>query len=390
VLPETGKLRSRLAREQEEARALSQEIDALEAAAASRLVAGEARFHTWGFFELLVDRGRRGALVEPAGAEEPLRLALLVADHLDAAVYGAGVIEAARARAYAWLGNLWRVLSEFRRAEQAFREARHHLALSSMDPLDEALLLELEGSLRRAQRRFGEAAALLDRAISLYREAGEPHLQGRTLMIKGLVLQYSGDCEGAIVCFRNCLFLLDGPRDPRLTVAGQFNLIQCMFDGGHASDAIALIPAARRLLEKEGTRSDLLHLRWLEARVLEAQGNTEEAAQALLEVRNGFTESRLAFDAALVALDLAALYTRAGQAAQARHTAREILPIFQSFEIHREALAALIVLQKAAEMEQLSLSLVEEVATFLKRVRTEPGSAGLRFRADEAGGRGGS
>lgn len=374
--------RSRLARERGEACALWDEIGGLGYEAARRRVLEETRFHTWGFLELLVDKTRQSVLVEPRTAEEQLRLAVVLADHLDPAIYGLGMVEASRARAYAWLGNALRVLSDFRNAEVAFQSAGHHLARSWMDPLDEALLLELQGSLRRAQRRFAEALDLLNGAIALYREVSEPHLQGRVLMTKGLTLQYSGDLPGAAACFRDSLFLLDGIRDPRLVVAGQFNLINCMFDSGRTNDAAGLIPDARRLLEMVGMRSDLVHLRWLEARVLAAQGKTEDAEQAFLEVRNAFTEDRIAFAAALVSLDLAALYVRGGKAAQAQRMAREMIPIFQSCEVPREALAAVIVLQKSAEVEQLSLDLVEEVATFLKRVQAHPGSPGLRFRAE--------
>jgi tetratricopeptide (TPR) repeat protein len=377
-------LRSRLIRERGDACVLWDEIAGLDSPN-RRLAVQEARYHTWGFFELLIEKARHSVLVEPRTAEEKLRLALLVAGHLDPATYGPGSVNAACARAYAYLGNALRVLSDFRSAEKAFLAAKRHLARSWMDPLDEALLLELEGSLRRAQRRFDEALELLEGAIAIYREINEPHLEGRALITKGAVLQYSGDLPGATACFRDSLFLLDGTRDPRLVVAGQFNLINCMFDSGRTSDAAGLIPDARQLLEKVGMRSDLLHLRWLEARVLAAQGQTEEAEQAFLEIRNAFTEDLLAFDAALVSLDLAALYAREGRTAQVQRMAREMFPIFQSCEVPQEALAALIVLQRAAEMEQLSLGLVEEVAACLQRIRAQPASPGLSVEAEPVG-----
>ena len=74
---------------------------------------------------------------------------------------------------------------------------------------------------------------------------------------------------------------------------------------------------------------------------------------------------------------LAALYAREGRTAEVKPLAEEIIPIFQSCEVPREALAALIVFQNAAEMEQLTIGLVEEVAAFLEKVRSHPG---LRFR----------
>lgn len=376
--PEVERRQARLARERAEAGSLWREIAALEPDAVRQRVAEDVRFHTWGFFELLVDTARRSVLGEPAISEEQLWLALMVTDRLDTAWYGTGAVEAARARVHAYRGNALRVLSSFRLAEQAFLQAEAHLARSSMDPLDEALLLELRGSLRRSQRRFGEALGLLEEAHSLYRAVNEPHLQGRALMTKGLVLQYAGDLLGASRCFRDSLFLLDGLQDPRLVVAGQFNLINCLFDSGSTAEASTLIAESRKLMEAVGARSDLLRLRWLEARILMDLEQTEEAEQAFLEVRSAFTQDRIAFDAALVSLDLAALYTRLGRTAAAERMAREMIPIFQAREVHQEAIAALIVLQRAAEKEQLTVGLVEEVASFLKRAQTEPG---VRFRS---------
>ncbi len=220
---------------------------------------------------------------------------------------------------------------------------------------------------------------MLDNALGLYREVNEPHLQGRTLMAKGLVLRYSGDFEAAGNCFRSSLFLLDGTEEPRLMVLSQSNLIGCLYECGRCEEALSLIPEARQLMEAVTTRTDLLRLRWLEGQIFVALGREEEAEPMFLELIEVFTADRLAFDAALVSLDLAAVYARQGRTADVKQLAGEMLPIFQSCDVHREAIAALIVFQKAAEMEQLSVSLVEEVSSFLQRVRSNPS---LRFRGD--------
>lgn len=343
------------------------------------LVWEDPRFQSWGFFELLVDKAREAALEEPRRAEELLRVALDVTEHLDPELYGNGAIGAARTRAWSNLGNALRILGDFRQAEQAFLQAEAHFETSWLDPLDEALLLELKASLRRAQRRFADALQMLDNALELYREVNEPHLQGRTLMAKGLVLRYAGDFEAAGNCFRSSLFLLDGAEEPRLMVLSQSNLIGCLYECGRCEEALSLIPEARKLMEEVTTRTDLLRLRWLEGQIAVALGREEEAEPIFLELIEVFTADRLAFDAALVSLDLAAVYARQGRTADVKQLAGEMLPIFQSCDVHREAIAAMIVFQKAAEMEQLSVSLVEEVSSFLQRVRSNPS---LRFRGD--------
>ncbi|HET9226532.1 MAG TPA: tetratricopeptide repeat protein [Thermoanaerobaculia bacterium] len=366
-----------LAAERREAGRLWREVRNLDLAGRRELVWEHSRFQSWGFFELLLDKARWTVLEEPRNAEELLRLALDVAENLDSATYGPGSVDSAKARAWSALGNALRVLADFRPAEHAFRQAEIHLGNGWLDPLDEALLLEYKASLRRAQRRFDEALEMLDSAIALYREVNEPQGQGRAMMGKGLVLRYNNDPEAASACFRESLFLLDGGEEPRLLALSQTNLIGCLVDSGRAEEAAALIPESVKLIEKVGHRTDLLHLRWIEGLAAVALGRDEQAERIFLELIDAFTQDRLAYNVALVSLDLSSVYARQGRTADVKTLAAEILPVFQSHEVHREALAALIVFQRAAEMEQLSLGLVEEVTTFIKRVRTNPN---LRFR----------
>lgn len=344
-----------------------------------RRVLDEPRFQTWGFFELLIDRAYTAIQEDARAAEDLLRLAVDVAGRLSPA-YGAGAGETAQARAWIWLANILRVQGDFQRAEEAFQTAERHLSRGWLDPLDEALLLELKGPLRRGQRRFEEAIELLDDAIAIYREVNEPHLQGRALGIKGLTLQYMGDFTAAADCFRTSLFLADGLREPRLMLTNQHNLIGCLHDAGQSAEAASLIADARRLTEQVGRRADLLRLRWTEGKIAAARGRLETAEAALREVREAFLESALAFDAALVSLDLATVYLQQQRPEETKRLAAELIPVFQAREVHREALAALIVFQQAAEREQLTAGLIEEIAAYLRQARGNPQ---LRFRDED-------
>jgi hypothetical protein len=103
----------------------------------------------------------------------------------------------------------------------------------------------------------------------------------------------------------------------------------------------------------------------------------DRAEEAFQEVRHALIEQGIGYDAALVSLELAALYARQGRTAEMKELAGEMLPIFQAADVHREALAALAVFQQAAVREETAtLELVEEVAAFLDRARHDPG---LRF-----------
>jgi tetratricopeptide (TPR) repeat protein len=375
---EAATLRHSLAAERAAAPGLWREIAPETQERRLRRVLGEPRFQTWGFFELLIDRAYTAIQEDARAAEDLLRLAVGVAGRLSPA-YGPGARETAQAQAWIWLANILRVQGDFQRAEAAFQTAEGHLSRSWLDPLDEALLLELKGALRRGQRRFAEAIELLDDAIAVYREVNEPHLQGRALGIKGLTLQYMGDFSGGADCFRTSLFLADGLREPRLMLTNQYNLICCLRDAGQSAEAASLIVDARRLTEQVGRRVDLLRLRWAEGQIAAARGRLETAEAALGEVREAFLESSLAFDAALVSLDLAAVYLQQQRSEETKRLAAEMIPVFQAREVHREALAALIVFQQAAELEQLTADLIEEVATYLRQARGNPQ---LRFRGE--------
>jgi tetratricopeptide (TPR) repeat protein len=374
---EIASRRHGLTREQQVASGLWREIEPHPPDRRHALIREGSRFRNWAFFELLVDLSRRTVADDPVRAEDLLRLALDVAEQLSPEEYGPGSIEAAKARAWTWMGNAWRVRGDFRQADRAFQTAEAFLAQSWLDPLDEALLLELKAPLRRVQGRYDEALELLAEAIAIYREVNEPHLQGRALMVNGLVLRYQGNLQGAVDCFRTSLFLLDGTRDPRLLVTAQYNLIGCLEAAGRGAEAAALIPETRTLMEQAGTRSDLIRLRWTEGRVALLLEQLAEAEAALLEVRESFVADGRAFDAAQASLDLAALFLRQGRSEETQLLATELIPIFESRDIYREALAAVIVFQQAAAMEQLTAGLIEEIVIYLEQARGNPQ---LQFR----------
>jgi tetratricopeptide (TPR) repeat protein len=376
---EVAAIRHALAAERAAAPGLWREIAPEPQERRRRRVLDEPRFQTWGFFELLIDRAYTAIQEDARAAEDLLRLAVEVAGRLGDAGYGPGAGETAQARAWIWLANILRVQGDFQQAEAGVWTAEEHLSRGWLDPLDEALFLEVKGALCRGQRRFEEAVELLDAAIAIYREVNEPHLQGRALGIKGLALQYTGDFERAADCFRTSLFLVDGLREPRLMLTSQYNLIRCLHDAGRSAEAASLLEDARRLTEQLGGRSDLLRLRWTEGQIAASRGRLATAEAILREVRGGFAGSALVFDEALVSLDLATIYLRQHRAEETKRLAAEMIPVFRSREVHREALAALIVFQQAAELEELTVGLIEEIAAYLRQARGNPQ---LRFRGE--------
>jgi hypothetical protein len=93
-------------------------------------------------------------------------------------------------------------------------------------------------------------------------------------------------------------------------------------------------------------------------------------------VREAFIELGLDYDAALASLDLAGILIQQARTADVRRLAEEMLVVFASRDIHREAMAALLFFCQAAQAQNAGTALVQHVSDFLKRARTDPA---LRF-----------
>ena len=224
---------------------------------------------------------------------------------------------------------------------------------------------------------FDEADRLFDQTITLYRECGEVALTAQTLSDRGVGVHYAGDLEKAIPLFQEALELVDEQSNSRLEAMVRHGLAHCLSDLGRHQEALRLLEQARTVYRELGDRITLLRARWLEGKILHGLERTELAEEAFVEVRDAFIQEEIAYDAALVSLDLAALYAAQGRTSETRRLAEQMIPIFESRDVHREALAALVVFREAAQAEQATLALVQEIGAYLRQARFKPD---LRFR----------
>jgi tetratricopeptide (TPR) repeat protein len=360
----------KLATERDEAPERLERLLGLPQQEATALALTEAQFRTWGVCEALLGRARALGYQDPSRSLALGRLGARIAEALDPDRYGAARILDLQGRAWGLLGNAQRILSDFREAERSFAEAEKRLARGTGDPVEKADLLLFKASLRGNQQRFREAFQLLDRVSAIGRRCGDRHLVGKSLITRGFIVGVANEHEAAIRLLREGLSLVDPTAEPRLAVAAHHNLILYLFEGGREEDALELLGRARPLYERIGDGMALLRLRWLEGKIALALGEGERAESILLDVRKELVEQSIGYDAALLSLDLARIYARQGRGAEMRRLAEEMIPIFQSRDIHREAIAALVVFQRAAEMERVTVGLVQELTDYLQQCRT--------------------
>jgi hypothetical protein len=92
-----------------------------------------------------------------------------------------------------------------------------------------------------------------------------------------------------------------------------------------------------------------------------------------------FAARGMAYDAALVSLELAVLLIENGETAEVRELAEEIAEIFRARDVHRETLAALAVFQAASALDVATADLARDLAAYLTRARLDPE---LRFERE--------
>lgn len=320
----------------------------------------------------LIEAGHDLVHAEISKAEELALVAIALSQELDTRRYGTDLVNDVKARAWGSLAEVLRSRADLRAADGALAVAEALLAIGTGDVFEEARLLEIRAVLRRDQRRMEEAHGILDEVVAIYRQYRDFHMVGRAFVQKGSVHAAEGELEPAVRWLRKGLGLLDPTRERRLELSARHSLMLCLHESGCHQEAWFLLKASRPEFQDHGGKLLNLRLRWLEGKIQQALGQLPEAEEAMVEARSGLLDEGAGFSAAQVCLDLAGLYAAQSRAGEMRRLAEEMLPIFQSRDIHREAIAALIVFQQAVQMEKLSSDLLDEIRTFLRKARTDP------------------
>jgi tetratricopeptide (TPR) repeat protein len=330
------------------------------------------RMRSFTVAEALLLACRGGWSDDPSGSEELAELALLVLGRLEPGCPREPFVTDLRAEAWGCIANCRRIRSDLWRVAEAFQLAETFLRQGSGNPLDAAGVLDLEASYYIDQRSFAEAEEALERLEALYREGRDRHREGRTLMQLAKLRREQGRTEEALPLLVRAGELVEVEEEPHLDLLLARNLAGLLAEAGRAEEARAMLPEIRRLARERADRPEWLRLLRTKGFIYQRLGHRELAASALAQARDGFAALGLAYDAALVGLELALLHLDAGDTSEVRALGAEMLPIFTSRGIHREALAALALVRRAMEEDRLTRRLVEEVMSLLRRAREEP------------------
>lgn len=283
------------------------------------------------------------------------------------------------ARASAYMANALRAQGNLRGARERFKYTRSLIQSQGVtNPLIYAEVDSAEAVLEMDQRRFGEALALIHRSVALYALAGAKEEAAHPLTTLGLIYYHQGDLEQAIEATRSATALIQPEQNLRLYLGVRHNLTLFLSEAGYYEVASEALLRDRPLYEEFSDLYTKLRFTWLEGRIALGLGREAAAESAFLATREGFVSQGIGYDVAMVSLDLALLYTKQGRVEELLSLSEEMHKIFAAKDIHREAVAALLIFEEAARNQEVTVDLVERLARYLKRARNNPE---LRFRS---------
>lgn len=373
VLVHAARRRFLLDREAALAPELLRELERRPPAARREAIRTGRRYQLYGLAEALCELSRREGFSDVVRALELAELAVEVADALDPTLYHPKAVVDQQALARAFLGNARRVASDLYGAERAFQEALHTLPAGTGSEVVRAEIGGLLGSLRIDQARYDEAREVLQDALAVFQAWEEAESVARALLKLGVCSGYSHDLRGAVQHFTQAAEILEQEGDERLLLHARHNVADFLVECGEPLEALARYDETRPLYARFGDDPWVsLRRRWIEGRIHAALGDTATARTAFEEVRAEAARRELAYELAMVSLELAILELEEGNVPSVCRLSAELLPIFRSRELHRHALAAVHLFHHAAQTSTVSPSLARELLHYLQRARNNP------------------
>jgi tetratricopeptide (TPR) repeat protein len=343
-------------------------------------VVGDGTYQTWGLCRLLQRlSGEAAARLPPEGkrAADLANLAVEISCRLES-TYDVDWIEDLQGRSYAKLGDARRLLDELHGAGDAFGLARQCLLAGTGYPSVEAEVAALEALLRRDERRLVTAAELFERVQRLHTDpewtiadpdAANPHLAGSALLHRAWCVFHLGQTGEAAGLIERAAELIDEKREPRLGLALRHGRVWAAIALDNFAAAETLLAQATVMVDEVGDDGVRLRLRRAAARIAAGAGEADAAKQTLRETATAAAAIGQGVDAALALIDLAVLCLRTEDREGLEPLAGELLIAFQSDEVQREEMAALLLLQQAIEQDLLTIGLAESLASMLERHR---------------------
>ncbi|HEX6862664.1 MAG TPA: hypothetical protein VF414_07610 [Thermoanaerobaculia bacterium] len=347
---------------------LQAELNALAAEEQIRRVSTDRRFANPELVNQLIEASQAVRFHDPAQLLHLAHLACLAAESCSVEECGSPErLADLRCQSWRQYGTALRVQSRLRESDAAFVRAQRFCEEGTGDPPVRAQLCATLLSLRMAQRRFSEAIQLAEEAGRIYQELGDGNALASTLVQKAIAYIYAGEPADAVPILNRAIPLID-PQDTHLLLAACHNLVRCYIDLEKPEQALSLFFEIRSLYREVNDALILLRAGCQEGYMLRDLGHLRAAEAAFIRARDGFSEHKMLYEAAVASLDLAAIYVKMGDAEKLEQVVATTVPIFRSLGVDREALASLLQLRQLAEQGEKAFELIRLLGTQIEQL----------------------
>lgn len=324
---------------------LSAKLDRLPLTARLARVTDDLRYQQWGLAQHFLAASRELWCSDPELSYEHAKVAAAVADLLDPTSYHPLWVADLRAKAHAYLANTYRILAEFREAEREFLTAETFMWRGTGSGHARAAVFSLKASLHVDQRRFVEAALLLESVMAYHRAVDDAEATARTCLKLALVEDGREEFTAAADLCARALSYIDPQEHRRLWALAKQNAVEFLVAAGDVLRARALFDELPPVVD----RSMELRRLWIEGNLLRGEGEAGAARVAYGSARKGFTDDDRHYYAALVSLEEAVLALDEAEPFDAMAAAQEASILLVRGAARQEAIAVLRVLLTAME-----------------------------------------
>lgn len=325
----------------------------------------EPRYQSYTLASYTLERSWKAVFHDPGLARELARLARAIVLQTDPrSCGGSAALADLEAYALAMQGNAQRVAGELRDSLASFVQSRKTQEKGGADPDLGGRIDVLEASLRRDLRQFEAAHALLDRSAATFRALGDRKQATYAVINRANVFVVQRDLQNAVSTLKKALALV---QDPWLDLCVRHNLISALAECGQAREASDLYDQSRSLYLQFSDPLTSCRRLWAEGLIAREIGDDLDSARDLLsEATERLAEQGYGFDAALAGLDLVAVYAKQGKTDAVLGVASDLIQLFQMHNVQPEALAALRIVQDAAERRTLDLTVLAQAAELVR------------------------
>lgn len=331
------------------------------------LVRDDPRYHTWGFQELLLDQGKTRVFDDPLQALDLCHLSLEVVHRMPLDRYRRSDVADLRAGTLTAVANCKRLLGDLEGAQEAIDQALESLEWGTGDPLEEANVLSIYGSLLTDLGRIEEAVEVLGAAASEAREVGDNQLQAKLVLQQASAIGWYVP-ERGVELTEQAVKLLTPGRSPHLDLVASYHLIFLRCELGRVCEARDLYelwaPKFHRQANKAFWQGRILHL---EAALARQEGHFDVCESYLRQLLDHYAERGMQHDFALTTLDLAELLTVCRRYEEAQELIDGILPLFRQWKVRSDVLRAWLMIEEGIKGRTLETVSFREASRIVRR-----------------------